>query len=476
MRSRVRRVAFHASIHELDVTAVHLFLEAKENTEFVRDRRKRNVSQPPPEFSKDQFWYVLMGCLLTTQQRSTKGSPVDLFLSSKPFPLGIRVCDSQTSLKEFILMTLQNFGRIRRGITIASQGAENLHRLNKSLWTEAEDWFVRLKKQRSREPQPGDQALERDAARWADEALAGLGPKQSRNFWQWLGLTRYEIPLDSRVTEWINKNLSAKVEAKRLGNIAYYESVLDWLQGICKKAGVLPCQLDAAAFDYENVGVGKGPVRVSTEPGFVNANRQVVIRNTGLQGTDPQSVCVPNCVLELWTQLRRERQRHSRAAVSSLPGRSARSSAVATASLRFHRPHRTKGVRKMPSYVQCDKGHSGGRCREAAIEISENGSLGACAKANCKSAVRYIVSHHYANQDEEYEYEVVNVVRLRTPEEVGEEGYDPMIFLLREHKTGKEMIWPFYWGIDKKKHWRVGQFPPIIALSELKKAITALEK
>lgn len=31
------------------------------------------------------------------------------------------------------------------------------------------------------------------------EKYPGIGPKQSRNFIQWVGLSRYEVPLDSRV-------------------------------------------------------------------------------------------------------------------------------------------------------------------------------------------------------------------------------------------------------------------------------------
>lgn len=36
----------------------------------------------------------------------------------------------------------------------------------------------------------------------------------------------------SRVTKWINRNLSAKVEFKHLGNAKYYEGVLDYIQEV----------------------------------------------------------------------------------------------------------------------------------------------------------------------------------------------------------------------------------------------------
>ena len=90
----------------------------------------------------------------------------------------------------------------------------------------------------------------------------GFGPKQARNLWQWLGLTRYEIPIDSRVAKWVNGgNLSFKIDSKKLGAGRYYELLADQIRVICVAAEVLPCVLDACIFaaadggwDAESVG------------------------------------------------------------------------------------------------------------------------------------------------------------------------------------------------------------------------------
>ena len=238
-----------------------------------------------PSLHRPVLWYVLIGCLLTTQQRSTKGSQVNRFLDTEPFPLAIEACEKQPSLREFVQKTIKDFGAIRRGITIASQAAENWQRLNAGCWQEAEERFERLRGQRSRKPRKEDRAAEREAAHWADATLAGIGPKQSRNLWQWLGLTRFEVPLDSRVTKWVNQNLSIKIATQDLNRIDKYESALDRIQAICEKAGILPCELDAAAFDYEDEG-GGGPKPTTTLPGFINPHGQITIRNTGVSGTD----------------------------------------------------------------------------------------------------------------------------------------------------------------------------------------------
>jgi hypothetical protein len=129
----------------------------------------------------------------------------------------------------------------------------------------------------------------------------------------------------------------------------------------------------------------------------------------------------------------------------------------------------------MSSRVGCDKGHAGGLCREAAIRIAEQGTLGTCSLPGCGAVLRYIVKQHYANLDESHEYEVARVVRLRNRADADEEGYDPMIFLLRHRTSGKEVVWPFYWGRDKKNKWRVGQFPPLIGMAELQLALERMK-
>ena len=145
---------------------------------------------------------------------------------------------------------LSFYGGIRRAPTIAKQAGENLHWLNGRGWHEIEKEFAELLLQRSRPPREEDNLRERKSSAFADEKLKGFDPKQSRNLWQWLGLTRYEIPLDSRVTDWFNgrKIFPFTISAQPLADRSYYAFVLDGVQALCKAVGVLPCVLDAAIF------------------------------------------------------------------------------------------------------------------------------------------------------------------------------------------------------------------------------------
>lgn len=96
---------------------------------------------------------------------------------------------------------------------------------------------------------------EREVANKIDVIFKGIGPKQSRNFLQTLGLTKYEVPIDSRITAWLNEfGFPIQLTASSLQDLAFYELVLDGFQELCAKASVYPCILDAAIFSSFDKG------------------------------------------------------------------------------------------------------------------------------------------------------------------------------------------------------------------------------
>ncbi len=191
---------------------------------------------------ESEIWRVLLGCLLTTQQPSGAGRPVDRLVNGRPFLLRLQVCRSAHSCEKLILRELTRFGGIRRTNTIARQAAANL------AWLESGGWSVVSTTIRSLRDRVGSEE-ERHAAQVISDSLVGLGPKQSRNMLQWLGLTRYEIPLDSRVVRWLNDfGFPVRLSAVGLADPHYYDFILDGLQKLCEAAGLFPCELDAMIF------------------------------------------------------------------------------------------------------------------------------------------------------------------------------------------------------------------------------------
>lgn len=217
------------------------FVDANISNDFVKDREERNLLRTEVDLSKDKLWYVHVGCQVTTQQRSGPNSSVSKFMDSSSPALNYEKCKKAKNLEELIQRELEKAG-LRRFKTIASFLTRILNDLENGGWKELE---VKLK---SIEPDTTKEK-EQEVANYISQNFPGLGLKQSRNYIQWLGLARYEIPLDSRVTRTLRMlNCSFVPKAGALSDESVYLLVQSGLQLIASKLNIYPCILDACIF------------------------------------------------------------------------------------------------------------------------------------------------------------------------------------------------------------------------------------
>jgi hypothetical protein len=225
-----------------DIEKVKAFLDQHRDSPFVRQRAEWNLRDEKPPLDKDEIWLQMVACLLTTQQRSGPTSAVTRLIQTKPFPLAYDACCKETDVDAFTKKLLTTFGGLRRTNKIASELAANLRLLEDGLW---EQMIAVLDSLRHNK----EASVERQAADFVDDHYYGFGPKQSRNLLQSLGLTRYEIPVDSRIVKWLNEfGFPLRLSASALADRNYYCFVLDGIQAICRASEVMPCVLDAAVF------------------------------------------------------------------------------------------------------------------------------------------------------------------------------------------------------------------------------------
>jgi len=164
-------------------------------------------------------------------------------MATRPFPLTCSECRSKKKLQGYTEKLLRREG-IRWPVKRAREIAANFRRLEDGLWSQT---FTVLKE--LREAKTASAQMERTAADFVDKKFMGFGPKQSRNLLQMLGLTVFEIPIDSRVTKWLNKfGFPVKLSADGLADRNYYNFVSYGFQLLCAKCDILPCLLDAAIF------------------------------------------------------------------------------------------------------------------------------------------------------------------------------------------------------------------------------------
>ena len=242
------------SVEKEEISKIKKFVMSHITHPLVKRRIQKNVDvEYVPDVGRERIWFVVLTCLLSTQQRSGANSPLFQFCSQEPFPLAYKEClSNKQNLSSFVEKTLTEFGGIRRARTIGLQAEKNFVWVNEG-WNKTKEIVDELFVLRKQNPDVEHINIERKAAHFIQDKFLGFGPKQSRNFWQTLGLTRFETPIDSRITKWLNKNgFPVELSASTLSDINYYEFVMTGLQEICMICDVLPCIFDAAVFaSYE---------------------------------------------------------------------------------------------------------------------------------------------------------------------------------------------------------------------------------
>jgi hypothetical protein len=234
------RLTWHFT--ETDLKAVRRIVQQHDDHPIMVDRRERNLASHKPAVSRERFWRALMLALLTTQQPSGPKSAVSRFLATQPFPLSYRLCQASARRAAFATEALVSFGGIRRHGLIGSAVEANLDLLDSGEWLIVQSKLKPL-------ASLTDASTERAAADYLADRFMGLGPKQARNLLQVLGLTRYEIPIDSRVAKWLRSiGFPVPVSASALSDRDYYCFVLDGVQRLCEAVGVFPCVVDGAVF------------------------------------------------------------------------------------------------------------------------------------------------------------------------------------------------------------------------------------
>jgi thermostable 8-oxoguanine DNA glycosylase len=231
-----------------EIARLSSFVSARRDDFFVLSRIEKNVANPPTSVEIDRFWWVLVSCLLSSRQRSGPDSYVSRFLATKPFPLAYEFYQQQADPLAAGKRVLKAAGGIRFPNRIAEYLSKNYTKLSGGHWTQTKAILERLIGQDSPK-------LEREAAEFVRVHFIGLGPKQSRNLLQVLGLTKYEIPIDSRIIKWLNAfGFPVELSATGLSDSHYYNFVSDGIQAMCEQSGILPCVFDAAVFSSYDEG------------------------------------------------------------------------------------------------------------------------------------------------------------------------------------------------------------------------------
>jgi thermostable 8-oxoguanine DNA glycosylase len=218
------------------------FVKSLQTHPLVVERRNKNVDRVGIELSKNAIWKIVVGCQVTTQQQSGVNTNVGQFFASNSRLLNYTEFSNQDSISALATQEL-NFYRLRRFNIIAENLESIFVYLKNGGWTVLKAQLASIKEVTSIEK-------ERKVIEYLQGgSFPGLGPKQARNFIQWLGLSKYEIPIDSRVLKRLKEFGSDFVPAgSSLSDPVVYLFVQHLLQVIASSQKIFPCELDACIF------------------------------------------------------------------------------------------------------------------------------------------------------------------------------------------------------------------------------------
>lgn len=221
------------------------FVEEYLDHPFVKNRISRNISRNNTNIKKSDFWRSFVGCLLTSQQKSGAGTPLSEFMNKK----GNKILDIQYCLDEPYLLDIASNAISESGLrfsnNIAGWLVEAVAFIKDGGWDETKSNLESISSYTTKKKE----RLVVDFLSNKDH-FKGLGPKQSRNLIQAMGLSRYEIPLDSRMMKVLKDVLDFPVplSSSALSDEDYYRFVEDGIQLILKEIDVYPCVFDACVF------------------------------------------------------------------------------------------------------------------------------------------------------------------------------------------------------------------------------------
>lgn len=206
----------------------------------IKNRLKIRKKAPTDQ----EIWDALVIGLVTSQQKSGENSVVNLFLNEirkqEQFNLQ-QLCDRPELIEK-----IPYFEKLRFNKKIYDFMTDALDKYKNNHWKIIKSAFKDLMKGTS------NLTKEREVANELQTYFKGIGLKQSRNILQSLHLSRYMIPLDSKVMRIMKSMNNGK---SLVGTIALQDQIIymeieNAINDLCEDLKVLPCYFDGVLFHH----------------------------------------------------------------------------------------------------------------------------------------------------------------------------------------------------------------------------------
>lgn len=227
-------------ISEVDIKKLNDFLVLQLNDLHVTNRIGKNIDLHGLLINRDTILQSLFFSLLLPSQKNRINLQITNLSKNIFSSIKYKTIINLPDIKKHIFEISKKHG-ITMDINKEPQYfAENFKFLESTNW-------ILLDLISKKISQKAGAMAEREIADYIDTMFKGFGAIEAREFLQYLGLTKYEIPIDSIVSDWLNNfGFPVKLSITALQDRNYYHFVSDGIQLLCAKANVYPCVLEAA--------------------------------------------------------------------------------------------------------------------------------------------------------------------------------------------------------------------------------------
>lgn len=226
-------------ISETDIKRVSDFVTGHSGTH-VEERIARNVHRKDLLFDRDTMVNVLLYCLLQPVIFNGRYSHLTADAGSGLFTIRYDRLFQVRDIRLYIHTTLKEHGIIVDIKRAPEYFAINLDILESAGWGLLDHFVQELIHNDNKE-------VEKRIADQIDSMFKGFGAVEARIFLQMIGLTKYEIPIDPVVAEWMNGfGFPVMLSSTALQDRNIYHFVSHGVQMLCRKADIYPCVLEAA--------------------------------------------------------------------------------------------------------------------------------------------------------------------------------------------------------------------------------------
>ncbi len=225
-------------IGDSDIRKIKDFIH-EHKSPFIEQRIDRNIHRKDVKIDKDIILMTMLICLLTSEQEVSPDGDVNGLFRKNQELMTHQFLAKAVDVEYVISEVLKNNGLTGNVKKIPDYFSFNFSYLIKTKWDLEKKLINSLKHKLTKN-------AERELADSIDQVFKGFGSAQARSFLQKLGITKYEIPIDTQLINWM-KNFGFPVvfSAPALQDRAFYHFISDGIQFLCEKADVYPCILDA---------------------------------------------------------------------------------------------------------------------------------------------------------------------------------------------------------------------------------------